>query len=369
MKILFIAAANSTHTVRWVNSLSERGHDVMLVFIKGHEPQEDVLNESVVPYCLQYGGAKGYYLNALELRSVKNSFKPDVINVHYASGYGTLARIARIGPFILSVWGSDVYSFPNEGFLKYKILKKNIMYAKKITSTSICMANELKKVLKQPDFPIEVIPFGVNIQKFDPNQYEKKDKKSIVIGNIKSLKPLYGIKELIDVFQLLVTDKTIDENIRESMQLVIYGGGEQKQELENRVKELKLEKHVFLKGKISNNEVPAALNEMDIFCALSHRESFGVSLVEAMAMEIPVIATDIDGFKEVLIEGKTGVLVSSKNLNQCALELKKLILNEDMRKEMGRKGREHVIKAYNWNDNVDKMETVYKQFNKRGYHI
>ena len=85
--------------------------------------------------------------------------------------------------------------------------------------------------------------------------------------------------------------------------------------------------------------MPAALNEMDVFCALSHRESFGVSLVEAMAMEIPVIATDIDGFKEVLIEGKTGVLVSSKNLNQCALELKKLILNEDMRKEMERKGK------------------------------
>ena len=81
-------------------------------------------------------------------------------------------------------------------------------------------------------------------------------------------------------------------------------------------------------------------------------------------MEIPVIATDIDGFKEVLIEGKTGVLVSSKNLNQCALELKKLILNEDMRKEMGRKGREHVIKAYDWNDNVDKMESTYKDFLK-----
>lgn len=362
MKILFVAAANSTHTVRWVNSLSERGHNVMLVFIKGHEPQEDVLNDSVSSYCLRHGGARGYYLNALELRNVKKSFQPDVINVHYASGYGTLARLARIGPYILSVWGSDVYSFPNEGFVKYKILKKNVIYAKKITSTSLCMANELRKVLNQLDLPIDVIPFGVDIQKFDPSRYEKRDKSSIVIGNIKSLKPLYGIKELIDVFQSLFIDKTIDENIRERMKLVIYGGGEQKEELENRVKELKLEKHVFFKGKISNNEVPAALNEMDIFCALSHRESFGVSLVEAMAMEVPVVATDIDGFKEVLIDRKTGVLVSGNSSNQCVLELKKLILNKDARKEMGRNGREHVIKEYNWKENVDKMEKVYKRF-------
>lgn len=364
MKILFVAAANSTHTVRWVNSLSERGHNVMLVFIKGHEPQEDVLNDSVSSYCLRHGGARGYYLNALELRSVKKSFQPDVINVHYASGYGTLARLARIGPYILSVWGSDVYSFPNEGFVKYKILKKNVIYAKKITSTSLCMANELRKVLNQPDLPIDVIPFGVDIQKFDPSRYEKRDKSSIVIGNIKSLKPLYGIKELIDVFQSLFIDKTIAENIRERMKLVIYGGGEQKEELENRVKELKLEKHILFKGKISNNEVPAALNEMDIFCALSQRESFGVSLVEAMAMEVPVVATDIDGFKEVLIDGKTGVLVSSNSSNQCVLELKKLILNKDARKEMGRNGREHVIKEYNWKENVDKMEKVYKRFMK-----
>ena len=112
MKIMFVSAANSTHTVRWVNALAERGHEVYLVSNRGHEPKEDALNSRVKLYLMKHSGGKGYYLNAGELRKIAKRINPDVINVHYASGYGTLARKARLPKYILSVWGSDVYDFP-----------------------------------------------------------------------------------------------------------------------------------------------------------------------------------------------------------------------------------------------------------------
>jgi len=54
MKIMFVSAANSTHTVRWVNALAERGHEVYLVSNRGHEPKEDALNSRVKLYETQW---------------------------------------------------------------------------------------------------------------------------------------------------------------------------------------------------------------------------------------------------------------------------------------------------------------------------
>ena len=62
MKILFLSAANSIHTVKWVNALVEKGHEVVLVSNKGHEPKEDALDNRIQFYCLKYSGNLGYFL-------------------------------------------------------------------------------------------------------------------------------------------------------------------------------------------------------------------------------------------------------------------------------------------------------------------
>ena len=96
MKILFLSAANSVHTVKWVNTLAERKHEIHLVFNCGHAPSVDKIDGRVHLYQLKYSGTKGYYLNAKELKKLNKKINPDVINVHYASGYGTLARMAKL---------------------------------------------------------------------------------------------------------------------------------------------------------------------------------------------------------------------------------------------------------------------------------
>lgn len=362
MKVLFLSAANSIHTVKWVNSLVARGIEILLVYNRGHEPQMDVLDKRVKRHCLKYSGSLGYYMNARELRKVFKEFRPDLVNAHYASGYGTLARKARVTPVLLSIWGSDVYDFPYESKIKNRILKKNVRYATALASTSNCMADQLKKVMDDESLRINITPFGVDMQKFSLENYpQKKEREEIVICNIKMLKPKYGIKEIITAVDMLVKDRKFMQRCDKKIKLKIFGEGEQRQELEELVKKKKLEDIVVFCGKVPNSQVPEELSRADIFCAFSQldSESFGVAVVEAMAMKVPVVVSDVDGFKEVVSNQETGFIVDRHNIEGCKLALEKLILNEDLRIQMGTAGRKRAEFFFDWGKNVDTMVKIY----------
>lgn len=88
-------------------------------------------------------------------------------------------------------------------------------------------------------------------------------------------------------------------------------------------------------------------------------ESFGVAAVEAMACGIPVIASDADGFKEVIEDGITGILVPKGDIDAIAESMYKLMHNDKLRKQMGQAGVQHVKKLYDWDNNVNNMEEIY----------
>ena len=185
-KLLFLSAANSIHTVKWVNALSNV-YEVHLVYCANHAPTIHKIDNRVILHQLKRNAKMGYYTNVFQMRKIYRKIKPDIINVHYASGYGTLARIAKLPKFVLNVWGSDVYDFPNESKIKKYILKKNLFYANSLASTSSIMAKEVYRQFPKLDKKIHVTPFGVDTKKFKSNKKKKSD--IFVIGNIKALKP------------------------------------------------------------------------------------------------------------------------------------------------------------------------------------
>lgn len=364
-KIFFISAANSIHTVKWVNSLSEK-YEVHLIYCNNHKPKMDVINNKVILHRLQFNAPFGYYLNVIQLKKLYKKIKPDIVNVHYASGYGTLARISKLNNILLSVWGSDVYEFPNQSKFKKKILKKNVNYAKYLASTSNVMAEELRRQVNISNKEIYITPFGVDINKFY-NYDLKRNDKNINIGTIKALEEKYGIKYVILAVKKVKNDliKEGKKQLANSIKYYIYGDGREKETLLKLIKNEELEKDIFLMGKIPNESVPKKLNKLDIFCVTSlNNESFGVAVVEAMACEVPVVATNADGFKEVMDNNVTGYIVEGKDINSIADALKKLITSSETREIMGKNGRKRVIENYNWNKNVGFMEDIYEKILK-----
>ncbi len=359
MKILYLSAANSIHIVKWANAMNNLGHEVYILSCANHQAAENKCNENIKIIYLKYGDGIGYYRNASQVKKLIKEIKPDVINVHYASGYGTTARLSRIKNYLLNVWGSDVYDFPHESFLKKIILKKNLRAASLLASTSNSMAEETRKYTKKEIF---ITPFGVDTKLFDYKETPKRN--NFVFLTIKALTPKYGIIGMIKAFKLFLDYlSSKDEKLASRVEYHIYGSGEQKEEIESLIKELGLEEHVFLKGYIENRLVPDVINASDVYLLKSEldSESFGVAAVEAMACYKPVIASDVSGFKEVIEDGKSGIIVDRFDLETYSLKMRELYFDEKLRKTLGENGRKRVLNLYSWDKNVEDMEKIYNR--------
>jgi glycosyltransferase involved in cell wall biosynthesis len=98
---------------------------------------------------------------------------------------------------------------------------------------------------------------------------------------------------------------------------------------------------------------------LDIAVFVSVNESFGVSVIEAMACEKPVIVSDVGGLPEVVDAGRVGMICPAGNPLATARAIERLIHSPQIAKKMAVDGRRHVKKLYNWPDNVKQMLAIY----------
>lgn len=293
----------------------------------------------------------GYLFKISKIKKIIKKIQPDILHAHYASSYGLLGALINYHPFVLSVWGSDIYDFPNKNFLNRAIIKYNLRKADVILSTSKVMADEVKKYTNKP---IEITPFGVDVNFFKPAI--KENKKKITIGTIKTLEKKYGIDYLIKAFAIL--DKRLNGEIE--IELIVGGQGSQREYLFELTRQLGIAQKVTFTGFLSGSEVIETYNKFDIAVFPSISESFGVAAVEAQACGLPVIVSNVGGLPEATQPGKSSLLVEKENVEQLADAMEKLVRNKDLRVKMGETGREYIINNYNIEDNLGRVEDIYK---------
>lgn len=356
MKLAFLAQRHSVHTVRWVNALATKGHDLHL--LSAHR-QGEPLHKDVTLHILPSPPPAGYFLNVFALKRLLSKLQPDLLNTHFASGYGTLGRLSGFRPNLLSVWGSDVYDFPFRTPFHRKLIVANVRSADWICSTSHAMAEQVRTL-----FPVDhlsIIPFGVDTAYFSP-QPEQRDSHYITVGTVKTLAHKYGIDLLIRAFaNVRERLKDSDLGLFERLRLLIVGSGPDEAELLSLVQTLRVDDVTTFSSHVAHEQVPVYLNQLDIYVAASRLESFGVAVLEASACGLPVIVTNVGGLPEVVEDGLTGVVTPSEDVDKLAEALMQLVQDRGTRVRMGQAGRAYVRKRYDWAGNVAQMEAVYHQ--------
>lgn len=356
MKIALLGNANSIHIRRWAEGLFSKGVEVYLLTC---HPIKESYSDGIYLYQLTPLPPIGYIFAARKLKKVLSKIQPDLLHAHYVTGYGTLAVLSGFQQLMISAWGADVYDFPKKSPFHYWLVERNLKKCKAIGSTSHCMLKMINSI--KPDLPLTyVTPFGVDIDLFRPytKDNESNIKHRIRIGTVKLLHKKYGVDTLIRAFALLN-----ERHPEEDMELVIIGNGPEEKSLMSLSIELGVSHIVDFKGYIDNTKVSQALSELDIFVALSRleSESFGVAAVEANACGLPVVVSDVSGFKEVVVNEITGLIVAKDNPEEAAKAIYRLVANAGLRKEMGICGRAHVVEHYSWDVSLNRMIHVYRE--------
>lgn len=202
---------------------------------------------------------------------------------------------------------------------------------------------------------------GIDAEVFNP-QVVSEDlrnelgfkKKDIVIGSIGVIEKDKGHGYLVEAIARLK-----DQGIA-NVVCVMCGTGPQEVEIKKLVLKKGLEKEIIFLG--FRDDIPRVLKTLDIFALMSLTiESFSMAAVEAMAMRVPVIATNIGGLPEVVDDGKTGLLIPPGDVDALCGSIKYLINNPDIRLKMGEKGRERVLEKFTIEENVRRTEEIFLQ--------
>jgi glycosyltransferase involved in cell wall biosynthesis len=119
--------------------------------------------------------------------------------------------------------------------------------------------------------------------------------------------------------------------------------------------------NICFKGLVLHDQIMKYFEEADIVINPSLSESFGMSLVEAMATETPVIASRIGGMQDVIEDGKTGVLIEPNNPATLAKAIIELLANPESRQFMGKTGRQRVMKLFCWDQVSSNLASKYQQ--------
>ena len=335
-------------------ALSERGWEVeILSFLPAELPKVKV---HVIPHLV--GDKVDAILRQTWVREKVAEINPDLVHAHYATSFGLHGALTRRHPFVISAWGSDIFSFPRSSFLHRSLLKWILRHANVLCSSSEIMAQEMHRYIS-PEQVIEIIPFGVDTTLFSPPLEEHCSKSSltdapVVFGVAKGLHAVYGLDLLIEAFSQV--------HVRFPQTILrIAGEGPERRALEDLAEKLSVTDSIEWLGRLPNTDVAAFYQSLDVVVVPSRQESFGVTAVEGSACARPVIASRVGGLTEVIVAGKTGLLVTPESISELGKAMECLIKDPGLRHRMGQQGREHVLKHYDWQQNVTQMELVYEQ--------
>jgi glycosyltransferase involved in cell wall biosynthesis len=299
------------------------------------------------------------YGNAPVLPSLLKLKNFDVIHLHYPFYSGAemvwfSSKVRKI-PYVVT-YHMDVVG---KGWMKYffslhnkSIMKKIIYDAKKVFVTSVDYAknSELKPMFKKIKDKVAEIPNGVNIRKFNPSVKSEKlrgklgikpnEKIILFVGGLDSPHYFKGVDILIKAFSKIKNNNT---------KLIIVGDGDLKEGYMKLSKELNVDNKIIFTGRVSDEDLPKyyALCDFSVLPSIDKGEAFGMVLVEAMASGKPVIASNLAGVRSVVDNGKNGLLVKPKNVEDLRNKIEQMLKSKNL-VQMGKNGRLKAEKLYSW---------------------
>lgn len=235
---------------------------------------------------------------------------------------------------------SKKISWVHTDLLKHRVIDKKSELNAYLKMDKIVCVSENSKISLLKLYPELINKIEVVYNPIDKEEILKKSKEKVNITFNKNKVNIMTIGRLIKIKGYEILLQSHNKLIKEGLDynLMILGEGPERKKLEKYIKENNLENNTQLLGFKENPY--SYLKEADIFISSSRYEGYPLVLCEALCLEKPIIATNCNGSKEILENGKYGLLVAIENVDDLAIKMKKMILNNDLRKKYSELAKE-----------------------------
>ena len=287
---------------------------------------------------------------------------PAILHTHggTAGFYGRLAAAINFKGVTIHTYHGIHYLNAYRFRLKflYKMVDRFLL---NFTDCTICVAqNDFDIGMKAGVVKKEkavVIHNGIDIIKFshvsEHNDFEiklKKEEDLVVIGSVGRLHYQKGYEYLIEASKVILSNHP-------NVKFVLIGDGELRGSLESLTKKYGIDTSFVFLG--NRTEIPELLAQMDIFVLPSLWEGLPLVLLEAMAANKPVVATNVNGITELIKSEEDGILVPPKDASALALGINRLLDGVELRNRLAENGYKKVLNEFSLNGMIEKTESVY----------
>jgi glycosyltransferase involved in cell wall biosynthesis len=274
-------------------------------------------------------------LGLLELVRLCRRLRPDIVHVH-SSKVGVLGRLAawlaRVPVRVYTVHGWSFAAYDGLAGRVYLLLERLM---RPLTTTVVCVSEATRRqglaARACDDARTVVIHNAVEVGSFGARAERTATPRIVAIGRLAFPK---------DFVTLLAALARVDSDHRVSL----VGDGPGAAEVAAAVEARGLSDRVELLGAQRN--VTELLARSDVFVLSSRSEGFPVSILEAMAAGLPVVATDVGGIAEAVVDGETGILVPAADPRALAGAIERLLADVELRRHLGAAGRARALRLF-----------------------
>lgn len=353
------------YTYNLSQKLIEKGHDVVVITRGSWNNIErqvyndiEVIRVPFIPFYPFYIYVHGTFVNKL-FKSLESQI--DIVHIHTPLPpliKTSLPIITTVHTPMLTdnqyIQVSSIYSLFSKisaRFVSYPLELKLIKASDIVTTVSYTIAREMKEYGLNPS-DISVMYNGVDEKFFYPTQKTSKENSKYIMyaGRIDREK---GLFDLVECGRYVCNEMN-------NVYFILAGNGRDLSKLKQKTKKIGLQNKFKFLGQVDKNQLVKLYQNASIFVLPSYHEGLPGVILEAMSCGLPVITTDVRGNRDLISNGKNGIIVSSRAPKKLADEIIKILNDDKMQNTLGLNARKTIEENYTWDIISSKFLGYYK---------
>lgn len=352
------AGGVQTHVRELAERLRARGHDVLVLAPARSEPSQPWVLVAGKPVDVTFNASNAPVdprpWSRAAVRHALAAFGPDVVHAHEPLAPSTglwavlEARCPVVGTFHSGVGPSRLYD------LAGPVLRR---IARRLGTRIAVSRAAADTARRRIGGSFEVVPNGVDTERFAhaaPRDDLGPGTKLLFVGRLDERK---GFPLAVAAFERLAAE-------RDALRMIVAGDGPQRGAVDTLPAPVR--ERVRMLGHVPNIELPPYMAACDVYLGASiGGESFGIVLAEAMAAGVPVIASDVPGYDEVVEDGVSGLLVPPRNAGALAAAAARILDDPGLAASLADGGRQRA-RTFDWSGVVERLEGIYERATDAG---